>query len=826
MRMGLLRRAVVVAMPAVACLLFATPPAAAEDGISEIIVSTARKREEPLQEVPLSITAFDADALKDRNIQSVYDVATFTPNFSFSRNVVGRRLDAPSIRGQFSPLNNFGSEGNVAFFVDGVYVSGTSSSLTTDNIENIEVIRGPQAAQFGRAAFSGAVSYTTRKPTNEIEGQVYLKGGEDSDYKTSAWLSGPLIEDKLLFFTSASWESVDGQWQNSMNPSNICEPGETFSDGCLVISRFPNGTPRYTFAWPDGQPPSMQMDDYTQLGGESTWNVTGKLTWNASDALQFNVKAEYTETDDEHYASLFQPDLDCYTPGGPACEITAYGLRAVMNIADLREGATSAFAGTTVDGEFVPSTARPAPFIGTRSETRRYLAEGIYTVNDWEISARATLNHQSLESYKDLDRSPYWGPLFTGLFESGELQRWSDHSYEARATSPQDQPVRATVGAYYFRADNTSYQREFTGFCNRVEYGLPEINGQRSWTLNTDKENKAVFGGVAYDIRDDVTLEVEGRYAKDSPTQHAANGITASTNYYSFTPRATLTWKPTEDLNLYGLVAKGNKPGGFFYGYFDAAVTPTGPGSTTEALETGDAIIKEENAWTYELGAKTQWLDRRLTANVSVFYIDWTNQAINEVRNIQWACADTNLTSQVPNNVIRNVGKSEVIGSEVELALAATDNLRLAVNYGLASTELKDYESVIDQTSGVIVDAQGKEAPRVPKHTVTTSATYTRPFGDRGASWFLRGDYVYNSKTWLDADNVVYVGELNLVNTRLGIESEQWTATFYIDNLTDDDTPTLATQFPNFNRFPNVTTAFHVVPRRGRNTGLTLLYRF
>jgi outer membrane receptor protein involved in Fe transport len=820
MRMGVLRHAGGVAGVGMAWLVLAMPlPVSADETISEVIV-TARKREERLQEVPLSITAFDADALKDRNIQTVYDVATFTPNFSFTRNVVGRRLDAPSIRGQFSPLNNFGSEGNVAFFVDGVYISGTSSSLTADNVERIEVLRGPQAAQFGRAAFSGAVNYVTRTPTNEIEGQVYLKGGEDSDYKASAWLSGPLIEDKLLFFTSASWETTDGQWQNSMNPSNVCGPGETFSDGCLVMS------PRYQLGWPGGQPPSMQMNDYTPLGGESTWNATGRLTWNVSDALQVNFKAEYTETDDEHFASLFQPELACYTPGGQACEITADGLRAVMNIADLREGATSGLFGTTEDGDFVPSTAGPASFIGTRSETRRYLAEGIYTVRDWELSARATLNHQSLESYKDLDRSPYWGPLFAGVFETGELQRWSDHSYEVRATSPQDKPVRTTVGAYYFRADNNSFQREFTGFCNRLEYGMPEINDQRSWTLNADKENKAVFGGMEYDMPGDVTLAVEGRYAKDSPVQYAANGVSASTNYYSFTPRATLTWQPTEDLNIYGLVAKGNKPGGYFYGYFDAAVIASGPGSTTEAITNGDAIIKEENSWTYELGAKTQWLDRRLTANVSVFYIDWKNQAINEVRNIQWACADTGSTSQVPNNVIRNVGKSTVMGSEVELALAATDKLRLAVNYGLASTELKDYKSVIDQVSEVIVDAAGKEAPRVPKHTLTTSATYTQPFGDRGASWFLRGDYVYNSKTWLEADNVVYIGALNLINTRIGIESEQWTATLYIDNLTDDDTPLLATSFPDFNQFPNVTSAFHVVPRRGRNAGLTLLHRF
>lgn len=80
----------------------------------------------------------------------------------------------------------------------------------------------------------------------------------------------------------------------------------------------------------------MQMDDYTELGGESTWNVTGKLTWNVNDALQVNVKAEYTKTDDEHYASLFLP-----IAGFSCCEIKADGLRAVMDIANLREGATS-----------------------------------------------------------------------------------------------------------------------------------------------------------------------------------------------------------------------------------------------------------------------------------------------------------------------------------------------------------------------------------------------------------------------------------------------------------------------------------------------------
>ena len=67
---------------------------------------------------------------------------------------------------------------------------------------------------------------------------------------------------------------------------------------------------------------------------------------------------------------------------------------------------------------------------------------------------------------------------------------------------------------------------------------------------------------------------------------------------------------------------------------------------------------------------------------------------------------------------------------------------------------------------------------------------------------------------------------LNLVNTRLGIQNDNWNAAIYIDNLTDEDTPLLASEFPNFNRFPAITSGFHLVPRRGRNTGLSLQYRF
>ena len=654
---------------------------------------------------------------------------------------------------------------------------------------------------------------------------MYLKAGEKNDFKTSGYLSGPLIEDKLLFFASASWESFDGEWQNSLNP---CKDGQTAADGCVEINR----DSLFTGIWGanSGQPVSTVKDDFTPLGGESTWNATGKLVWNALDNLAVTVKAEYTKANDEHYASLFHPELNCYIAGDPndrhaditapnspgwwCGEIKPDGLRAQMNIADLREGATS-----TLD------TARPAPFIGTQTSTERYLAQAKLDLRGWDIAAAGTVNRQELESYRDLDRSPYLGPFVVNLFDSGELQQWDDYSVELRATSPQNKPFRGAAGAYYFAADNKSYQREFTGFCGRVEFGLPLINGAPSWTLKADKENLSFFGGLDYDVAEDVTVSVEGRYARDTPVQKAPNGITATQSYYSLSPRVTVKWQATDDVNVYGLVAEGNKPGGFYYGYFDA---PVRRAATEAALANGKARIKEEKAWTYEVGAKTQWLDRRLTANIAVYYIDWTNQAINEIDNIPWSCPDhPDYNASIPNNVIRNAGKSQVMGTEVELSLAATDNLLLTLNYGLQDTELKEYNSLIVQSlTGGSGNVSGNEAPRVPKHTITASAMWRQPLGDRGAEWFLRSDYVYNSRTWLDAENEAYVGDLNLMNARIGIETKAWLAAFYVDNVLDEQTPLLASQFPNFSTFPAVTSAFHVVPRRSRSAGLALTLRF
>ena len=842
-----------------AALLTAPWSGVAAQALEEVVV-TARKKEESLQDVPISISAFSAQDLRDRNIDNAYDLAEFTPNFTFNRNIVGRRLDAPTIRGQFSPLLG---QSNSSFFIDGVFVSGTAGNLSIDNLDRIEVLRGPQAAQFGRATFAGAVNFITRQPTNEFEGEINVRAGEDEDYKLGAWASGPILEDSLRYFVSGSWESYGGEWNNEIDPASV------------TWDRF--GT------WPDGPPASAARPDGRDLGGESVWDFTGKLVWDATDDLELSAKIQYTETDDDHYIGLPSFELNCFRnqPAGPGLwepvdPLQDAGVRtdmrspgwfcgeldfdnsfAQMNLNELDEGATTRFG-----------SASPAQFVGIESETWRYLGEAVYDLNDWELVGRATYNDQELIQFRDLDRTPALGPVYANLFTGGEDTRFEDWSVELRFNSPTDLPIRGQGGYFHYESEKLGFQRDFTGVC-RFDWERYE---------KAETENVAFFGGIEWDIRQDLTFAYETRYAKDTPRQFAENGVNAETNYYSFTPRYTLTWRPNDDMSVYGQIAKGNKPGGFFFAFFDFDVAreetirnldpetganpnpqpgdpagdvildpdlddalrkPTGVAYAADEAS-NDASIKEEEAWTYEIGFKSLLMDGRLLFNAAAFYIDWENQGINETVEILTSCDDEfgnpiNLVE--PNSVVLNAGKSRVYGVEIETSYAVNENLVLSATYGLQDTKLEDFNSLTYADLTGISDpdfvdggnVSGNEAPRTPRETFTLSADYRRGL-TTNLGWFARTDYAYQDKQWVTAANRAYYGSTQLWNARAGLEAENWTVSIYVDNILDEDAATMVSDFPNFDPFPppgNVfDTTFVAVPRRGTNWGVTGQYRF
>jgi hypothetical protein len=163
---------------------------------------------------------------------------------------------------------------------------------------------------------------------------------------------------------------------------------------------------------------------------------------------------------------------------------------------------------------------------------------------------------------------------------------------------------------------------------------------------------------------------------------------------------------------------------------------------------------------------------------------------------------------------------------ELDLQFAATEYLLLSLAYGLQDTKLEDFKSLTyAELTGGDGDVSGNEAPRVPKHNLTASGTYTRGL-TADLDWFLRSDWIYESDQWISAINEAKIGDTYLWNAKLGLESASVVASIYVDNILDEDAPLLVSDFPNFFNLFRLTTSFPMTPRRSRNYGVNLTYRF
>lgn len=787
---------------AVCAFAFAvTEPVTAQQLAIEEITVTARKREENLQEIPLSISAFSVDQLRDKGIDNIHELAEITPGFAMDRGF-GRFFDRPVIRGQSSILGG----SNASFFVDGVFVNGSIASNTIDSLERIEVLRGPQSALFGRATFAGAINYVTKRPSDEFEGQFNGRVGSHDDYKGSLWLSGPVIEDKLYFFAGANWDYYGGEWSNNLAPNPT---GSFFIQG-------------------------PTRGDQSKLGDEESQDVNLKLLFTPNDTVEFTLKGSYQTIDDGHYArtlvgrdehNCFEPVAGTATENSPGyiCgEIEARDPNtgeqrvAMLNIPDLTDGITSTF-NTLFGGQ--PVTV-PGVKPGLQRDTYRFLAETRIDVGEWEVIARGAYNEENEDTAFDGDTVPSRGA--SGFLTAAFEDRFRDYSAELKVISPQDESLRGIAGVYYYDEKNKDRNRSFSLFPS------PFAADGSDFDVGT-VENIAVFAHVDYDITEALTFGIEGRYAEDKIGIVGSTGLNATETFTSFTPRATLDYQLNDDTLIYALIAKGNKPGGFNEGYYGTDISEE---SRAAGFAAGLNVVDEEKAWTYEIGTKNTLWDGRATFNVSAYYIDWTNQQLTQIQQItnQFDVATT-----LP--VLVNLGATEIFGGEIEAAIQATENLSFSLGYGLADSEIKVYndadvrlitgEDDPDLTNGG--NASGNQLPKQPKHTLSLSGTY-RDALTNDVDWFLSSNLNIESKRWTEAGNFSHTGDLYRMNIRVGLEADNWKVTGYVNNALNDLTANNILRFrdyeagfaPSGDRW----RGFFFNQPRGRDFGVDVQYSF
>jgi outer membrane receptor protein involved in Fe transport len=825
----------------VAAGLAPAPVAAQEEatGVDTIVV-TARKREEALQEVPVAVTALGEQALLDRQIETVEDVARFTPGLSFAK-AFGRTTERPVIRGLGNVLAGvqFGVESGAAYFVDGVYYPGDLQSLNIKDVERVEVIRGPQSALYGRNTYSGAINFVTKSPSDIAEGDTGLRFGQDGEIEFSAGASGQLVDGVLGASINARLYSFDGEYTNVVTGRTVGDEETASVSGVLdwtptdelrvrtrlSVQRDDDGTRAFFLQ------PSEMNNCYPGTRSNAAWTITGSTNNNQYYCGEINRPADYVALNDGP-AIAGQPMV---IPGVPDVPFPGNFVFGTPGGDPYNPQQGVAFSG--VERDLFYGSVLAEYSLGDSGYT--LVGAGAYRDDD-----RKTGSDSDHSSVNFLAGNPPPGTAECTLCAS-ERDDFTDYSFELRLESPGEERLRWLIGAFL-------YNQEIDG--SDVTWAAPEggpVNEQE------ETDNWAAFGSVAFDFTDTITATLEGRYFDEEkslfqdPTVNTSSGIPVfdeSVDFQEFAPRATVDWQVTPDVLLYAIYAKGYKPGGL---NGKAGLTATNPAPTYD----------QEESDNYELGVKTTWLEGRLTANASLYFID--------VKDIQLTTPLATGSGQL-TSIVTNQGSGEVTGGELELAYSLTDDLSVGANYALADTEFTEgcdeFQWTLTSGGGLLTNfdactgnnvngngngsIEGNQFPLSSKNQVSAFADFRRAVRD-DMELFVNADVSWEDEKPVQVHNLAWVPDATLVNARLGVDTGRLTLAVYGRNLTDEDAPSMVTRWlqdpliitaagfpstaaagaPSGSCPPNSCStsfprAFFGDMRRGRNFGVEVNFRF
>ncbi len=726
----------------------------------EEITVTARRVEENLQDIPISVTAFSADELSRRGIQSLVDVAAYTPGLAFED--FSGALEAPVIRGQ-TQVRLSNPVQNVATFLDGVYLQRSYMiDVGMIALDRIEVVKGPQSALYGQNSFAGAINYVTTKPTNEFRGDIEVSAGSEEFLTARATLSGPIIEDKLLGSITLGQQEYDGTWRN---------------DHPLANAGISPGT--------DGN-----------LGGFDNETYAGNLTFTPTEDLKFELGYYRTEIEQEARPIFTRMGRDGISFFGFAAENTLncsptrqpnLGFLGANNALLCGELGTALPATASADGENLIFDPRSFGQSGTNEVTTFRVEWGI---NDqWNMTylygnADSELRSGGQSIPDAINGSGNPNSLlnfFPGavIFDSQPNGGLESDSHELRFDYASGDLIDASFGLFSYESDDIY---EAIGYFLQP-FGTDPLPSLPNFDANPDSfqdETLAVFGRVGFNLMDGrLKVSVEGRYSQEDKSVETIGvaNTAASETFDIFTPRVTVDYALTDENLLYLSLAQGTKAGGFNSPILGGSGTPIDPSQAT---------YDEESNWTFEIGSKNRFMDGTLLTNIALYYIDWSDLQINTAA-IGGAANDP--------VVIDNVGGASTWGFEIDGVYQATDNVTL--NYGFSYNDPRFdggtifIEAANDGWCDDVVcradgDIGGNSLNRTPRVQSTVGAQYTADLGDTGWEYFLRGDVNYQSKQFLSLLNVGWVPSRQLLNTRVGISNDRWEVSLWARNLANE----------------------------------------
>ncbi len=714
----------------------------AQEGVINEVIVTARKREESLQETPLAVTAITADQLELRSFQNLTDVSRVTPNMVFdlgAGNTGGSGNAQIFIRGIGQTDFLFTSDPGVGLYVDGVYFArSTGIVMDLDDLERVEILRGPQGTLFGKNTIGGAINIISRHPQDELDARLTLTTGSRDRLDVQGMVNLPLVPDKLKARVTGSFRNQDGY------VDRLLQPGRALGD---VDSAF----------------------------------LRGLVEWTPAADWTFLLAADWTRKREESVANeLIAVDT---TPASPVLllwnSLVAPGLGTFYDTSFL-------------SGEFTSNATGPSysniDMWGVALTAERRIGENLW------IKSITAYRNQDLAFAQDQDHSPL---RYTETTNDNEHEQISQElQLGGRAF---DDRLDWVLGGFYMHEEGSDvFDLVLAGGLFSALEALPlpliplapgvlcpapfptpcaggagnpfNVGLDLEATIFDDIEinSYAAFGQGTFDVTDQLSVTGGLRYTyenKDFGTSmmRNASGVLAvpptrvRDSWDNVSGRAGLEYQWTPDVMTYFSAARGFKSGGF-------------NGRAQTLFEIGS--FDPEKVMAYEIGVKSAWFDNRLQLNVAGFFSKHKDMQLTSLRPIGGLIVV----------VTENAGEAEMKGAELEFVALPVPDLQVRGGFGYIDAE---YTKLDPGTTVSLTD----ELVNTPNWTASFAFDYSIPMDQYGLL-IVSSDVTYRSSYFNEVTNFPLLEQdgYALVGARLTYKSpdERWSLAVFGTNLTDE----------------------------------------
>jgi iron complex outermembrane receptor protein len=686
----------------------------------EEIVVTARKRTESLQDVPIAVTAFTQSQIESAGIRRPVDFISRIPNVTIvdTANVGDTQV---SIRGIVSTRD---AESTFAYVVDGVLITnpnGFNEELL--DIAQIEVLKGPQGALYGRNAVAGAILVTTQEPGDEMS----VRGRLAASYRDTEGFYDNVYEGVS--------HDVDYLEDLSVKGRLIFDVNDDFSlDVRGGVSQVEGGAINFNavfaipaFAAANGPAYFADVNDHNFI---YSFNVPGE---NEQDTIEFSAKGDWALNNMDLTATLAYNDVDEYLLSD-GTSATFFGYAALASCQSDR------------------TTLNNAPFAADRSDLFGPFFEpfGVLPPPD--------------------DFTGVYGPYTPTACDGYQYQERNqeDVSLELRLTSDEDQALRWIAGVYAADIERevvvTYGADQGQGFL-RQPYVDPAGPNPTDLMFHDvfDTQVFAAFGQLEYDMSDSFELALAVRYdTEDREVNNRVPNVTASglngnnpagpinpaftanpsgipsrsRDFDQLQPKVSLSWQPNDTANIYASYGVGFRSGGFnslgSEALLDFWFNASGTGNPGDLVDAG-LIIKDEYdkevTDSFELGGKFILMDNRLRINAAVF-----RNEIEDNQFFEFFAGPFGLL-----RVVTTIEDVEISGFELDFDAVLSDNFSVFGGVGFLDSEIKQN---LNRPLSV-----GNDAPQAPDETYNLGAQLSIPFSD-GLDFNARLDWQHVGEMW------------------------------------------------------------------------------